>query len=75
MLIENAIAVGPNYVLDEETVPDSVKDMPSSFGYGFQKRYRRRRFVFRWAREKLKKQLETYPAFVRDTSFNVKIRN
>ena len=74
MFCKTLAAASPEYVLDNETAPGSVKEIERPLGYGFLKEYRPT-FLFKWLREEIREELEKLPLFFRDTRIKAKVRN
>ena len=70
---KNVLAASPEYVMNEQTAPDSAKDIQSPLGYGFLEKYTPV-FVFKWLREEIREELEELPPFFRDTVIKMNIR-
>lgn len=71
---EKLLAASPEYIMNEETAPDSAKDIEGPLGYGFLKEYHPV-FVFKWLREEVREELEALPPFFRNTVIKAKVRN
>ena len=67
-------AATPDYVMENETVPDSVENLPGNMDYGFT-RETRPEHVFTQVQDEIEEKLPPLPDFFRDTDLKLRVRS